>query len=107
MVLCAGAIGSPQLLMLSGIEGPPSRSCKATEIAPQHDLPAVGRNLSDHPMAISLFDASGKDSLFAAEKSIQLVRLLLRRRGLLTSNVGEGAAFLHGPGGELAGPTSS
>ena len=101
VVLCAGAIGSPQLLMLSGIGDP--EELQGHGIAPQHDLPAVGRNLSDHPMAISLFDASGKDSLFAAEKSIQLVRLLLRRRGLLTSNVGEGAAFLRTREG-LAGP---
>jgi choline dehydrogenase len=47
-------------------------------------------------MAISLFDAEGsKDSLFTAEKPIQLLRLLLRRRGMLTSNVGEAAAFVH------------
>jgi choline dehydrogenase len=59
-----------------------------------HDLAGVGSNLSDHPMAISLFDAGGEDSLYAAEKPIQLLRLLLRRRGLLTSNVGEAAAFL-------------
>ena len=57
--------------MLSGIGDP--EELQGHGIAPQHDLPAVGRNLSDHPMAISLFDASGKDSLFAAEKSIQLV----------------------------------
>jgi choline dehydrogenase len=92
VILCAGAIGSPQLLMLSGIGDPDE--LRGHGIDPVHDLPAVGRNLSDHPMAIALFDASGKDSLFAAEKPIQLLRLLLRRRGLLTSNVGEGAAFL-------------
>jgi choline dehydrogenase len=56
----------------------------------------VGRNLSDHCMAIALFDAEGsRDSLFSAEKPIQLLRLLLRRRGMLTSNVGEAAAFVH------------
>ena len=45
-------------------------------------------------MAISLFDAGGKDSLYAAESPKQLLRLLLRRRGMLTSNVGEAAAFV-------------
>jgi choline dehydrogenase len=45
-------------------------------------------------MAIGLWEASVKDSLFAAEKPIQLVKLLLQRRGLLTSNVGEAAAFV-------------
>ncbi|HEY1359761.1 MAG TPA: GMC family oxidoreductase N-terminal domain-containing protein [Thermoleophilaceae bacterium] len=92
VILCAGAIGSPQLLMLSGIG--PAEELRAHGIEATVDLPGVGRNLSDHPLAISLFDAKGKDSLYAAEKPIQLLRLLLRRRGLLTSNVGEGAAFL-------------
>ena len=45
-------------------------------------------------MAIGLFDASGKDSLYAAESPRQLLRLLLRRRGMLTSNIGEAAAFV-------------
>jgi len=92
VILSAGAIGSPQILMLSGIGRPDD--LRAHGIEPLHDLPAVGHNLSDHPMAISLFEASGKDSLYAAEKPIQLLRLLLRRRGLLTSNVAEAAAFL-------------
>jgi choline dehydrogenase len=77
--------------MLSGIG--PADHLRELGIDPLQDLP-VGSNLSDHPMAIALFDAKGKDSLYAAEKPIQLLRLLLRRRGLLTSNVGEGAAFL-------------
>jgi choline dehydrogenase len=45
-------------------------------------------------MAISLFDAGGNESLYAAESPRQLLRLLLRRRGMLTSNVGEAAAFV-------------
>lgn len=45
-------------------------------------------------MAIGLWEASVKDSLFAAEKPMQLVKLLLQRRGLLTSNVGEAAVFV-------------
>jgi choline dehydrogenase-like flavoprotein len=92
VILSAGAIGSPQILMLSGIG--PADHLRRHGIEPRHHIPGVGANLSDHPMAISLFDATGKDSLYAAEKPIQLLRLLLRRRGLLTSNVGEAAAFL-------------
>ena len=83
LILSAGAIGSPQILLVSGV-GP------GGEV---HDLPDVGRNLRDHPMAIMLWNASGKDSLFAAEKPMQLVKLLLQRRGMLTSNVAEAAAF--------------
>ena len=84
LILSAGAIGSPHILLLSGV-GP------AGEV---HDLPEVGRNLREHPMAIMLWNASGKESLFAAEKPAQLVKLLLQRRGMLTSNVGEAAAFV-------------
>jgi choline dehydrogenase len=84
LVLSAGAIGSPHLLLLSGV-GP------GGEVA---NLPEVGRNLREHPMAIMLWNASGKESLFAAEKPAQLVKLLLQRRGMLTSNVGEAAAFV-------------
>lgn len=92
VILCAGAIGSPQLLLLSGI-GPPDE-LREHSIDVVHGQPQVGRNLRDHPMAIGLWEASGKDSLFAAEKPAQLLKLLLQRRGLLTSNVGEAAAFL-------------
>jgi choline dehydrogenase len=46
-------------------------------------------------MAIMLWNASGKESMFAAEKPVQLLKLLLQRRGMLTSNVAEAAAFLH------------
>jgi choline dehydrogenase len=92
VILCAGAIGSPQLLMVSGIG--PAEQLRALGIDVVRDLPDVGRGLEDHCMAIALFDATGKDSLYAAESPRQLLRLLLRRRGMLTSNVGEAAAFI-------------
>jgi choline dehydrogenase-like flavoprotein len=46
IVLSAGAIGSPQLLLLSGIG--PSEQLTRHGIEPVHDLPGVGRNLQDH-----------------------------------------------------------
>jgi choline dehydrogenase len=92
LILCGGAIGSPQLLLLSGV-GPPDE-LHALGIEVVQDAPEVGRNLRDHPMAIGLWEASVKNSLFAAEKPLQLAKLLLQRRGLLTSNVGEAAVFL-------------
>jgi choline dehydrogenase len=46
VILSAGAIGSPQLLQLSGI-GPVS-ILKAAGINVKHDLPGVGNNLQDH-----------------------------------------------------------
>jgi choline dehydrogenase len=46
IVLCAGAVASPQLLLLSGIG--PADQLKRHGIAPVLDLPGVGRNLQDH-----------------------------------------------------------
>ncbi len=46
VIVCAGAIGSPKLLMLSGIG--PADHLKAVGIHPIHDLPGVGSNLQDH-----------------------------------------------------------
>ena len=48
VVLCAGAIHSPCLLMRSGIG--PAASLRALGIAVLHDLPAVGRHFMDHPI---------------------------------------------------------
>jgi choline dehydrogenase len=47
VIVCAGAIGSPRLLMLSGIG--PAGHLKALGISPVADLPGVGENLQDHP----------------------------------------------------------
>ncbi|WP_408871718.1 GMC family oxidoreductase [Gluconacetobacter diazotrophicus] len=46
VILCSGAIGSPKLLLQSGI-GPADELC-ALDIPVMHDLPGVGRNLQDH-----------------------------------------------------------
>ena len=47
--------------------------------------PEVGENLADHLVVVLGFDAP-HDTLFAAEKPLQLVNYLARRRGMLTSN---------------------
>ncbi len=46
-VLCAGAIGTPQIMMLSGI-GPESH-LRGVGVHVSHNLPGVGSNLRDHP----------------------------------------------------------
>ena len=91
MVLCGGAINSPQLLMLSGI-GDRDHLAENGIDTVSHS-PEVGQNLLDHLVAILGFDVAD-DSLFAAEKPKQLISYLLRRRGMLTSNVGEAYGFL-------------
>ena len=48
VVLSAGAVDSPRLLLLSGIG--PAAELEAAGVAVVHDLPGVGRNLHDHPL---------------------------------------------------------
>lgn len=48
VILAAGAIGSPQLLMLSGIG--PARQLRGLGVEVAADLPGVGANLQDHPV---------------------------------------------------------
>jgi choline dehydrogenase len=59
VILSAGAYGSPQTLLLSGIGE--ADELRAAGVAPVHDLPGVGRNLADHPVVINEFDL--KDDL--------------------------------------------
>ncbi|MBJ7338004.1 GMC family oxidoreductase N-terminal domain-containing protein [Mycolicibacterium sp.] len=91
VVLCGGAINSPQLLMLSGI-GDRERLADHGIDEVRH-LPEVGQNLMDHLCVPVGFDAD-EDTLYAAEKPKELVDYLVRRRGMLTSNVGEAYGFV-------------
>ncbi len=50
VIVCAGAIGTPQLLQLSGIG--PADHLRARGIPVIHDLAGVGANLSDHPLGV-------------------------------------------------------
>jgi choline dehydrogenase len=56
VVVSAGAIGSPQLLLLSGIG--PADDLKKLGIAVQADLPGVGQNLHDHLLTFVIHEAS-------------------------------------------------
>lgn len=68
VVLCAGGIASPQLLMLSGIG--PADSLRDLGIPVIKDLPGVGQNLRDHPL-ITL-DLVPKDGVALAGKIPQI-----------------------------------
>ena len=58
IVLSAGGIASPQLLMLSGVG--PAEHLSSLGINVVHDLPGVGQNLRDHPIAMILFRETGE-----------------------------------------------
>lgn len=56
VVLSAGAVDSPRLLLLSGVG--PAAELEAAGVAVVHDLPGVGRNLHDHPQCGVVYEAS-------------------------------------------------
>ncbi|CAL1710566.1 unnamed protein product [Somion occarium] len=56
VILSAGVIGTPQLLLLSGIG--PSAALTSLQITPLVDLPDVGTNLADHPLVPNYFQVS-------------------------------------------------
>jgi choline dehydrogenase-like flavoprotein len=101
VILSAGAICSPQILMLSGI-GPPDH-LGAVGVRARHELPAVGQNLQDHPAVSVLWAVQGEPTLYGADKPRYLAEWLLRRSGPLTSSVAEVVAFVRTRSG-LAAP---
>jgi choline dehydrogenase-like flavoprotein len=89
VLLAAGAYGSPQLLMLSGIG--PADDLKLLQIEVRENLP-VGHNLQDHPVAgITLF--TDVETLLTALKPENIELLQKEGRGPLTSNVAEAGGF--------------
>jgi choline dehydrogenase len=56
VVVTAGAVDSPRLLLLSGVG--PAAELKAAGVQVVHDLPGVGRNLHDHPLCGVVYEAA-------------------------------------------------
>ncbi len=98
VVLSAGALQSPQLLMLSGIG--PGAHLQQHGIAVQHDLPGVGRHLHDHVDVVQVVDTPGVADLFGlslpgAWRVLQgIFEWRAHRRGMLTTNFAEAGGFL-------------
>jgi choline dehydrogenase len=101
VILSAGALSSPQVLMLSGIG--PAGQLRELGIPVEVDLPGVGENLQDHPYLTSVWNVPGGGSLADAESPKALLEYLLRRSGPLTSTVAEAIAFVRSKPG-LAQP---
>ncbi len=92
VVLAAGSIGSPQLLMLSGI-GPPDH-LREVGVPTEAELPGVGENLQDHPYVVCIWESRVGESLYGADKPKALAEWVMRRTGPLTSTVAEAFAFV-------------
>ena len=97
VILSAGAIQSPQLLMLSGIGHKDELNEHGIEV--KHHLPGVGKNLQDHPDFIFGFAVQSLNLIGLTPRGVwRLIREFIRyirfRRGMLTSNFAEGGAFL-------------
>jgi choline dehydrogenase len=97
VILSAGAVNSPQLLLLSGI-GPVEELQRHT-IAVVHELPGVGKNLQDHLDVLVGMRSRTRLGLsfhpLSLARSVKaLLQYLFGRRGELTSNVAECGGFL-------------
>lgn len=96
VILSAGAIGSPQILMLSGIG--PAEDLKGHGIAVRRDLPGVGRNLQDHLQARPVYRTPlstinvETDSLF--KQALIGLQYLVSQTGPMTMAASLGTAFL-------------
>ena len=89
VILSAGAIGTPQILMLSGIG--PADHLQSMGITVKVNLPGVGANMTDHilPFVVALVDKSdsiGDDLWGLAARIVQILQFITTRSGPLTSN---------------------
>jgi choline dehydrogenase-like flavoprotein len=98
VLLAAGALQSPQLLMLSGIG--PGAQLQSHGIAVAHDLPGVGRALHDHVDVVQVLDAPHLKDLFGLSFTgvLNLLKGIVEwrrhRSGMLTTNFAEAGGFL-------------
>ncbi|GAB3658640.1 GMC family oxidoreductase [Ramlibacter alkalitolerans] len=98
VILSAGALQSPQLLMLSGVG--PAAHLRQHGIPLVHDLPGVGRNLHDHVDVVQVIDAPHLTDLFGLSPRglVNAFRGILEwrreRKGLLTTNFAEAGGFI-------------
>ena len=91
VVLAAGAIGTPQLLMLSGIG--PADDLREQGIYVVADLPSVGANLIDHPGVPVLWSTPSVKGLWEHTGNSGYARWRLTHKGPLTSNIAEAGGF--------------
>ena len=98
VIVCGGAFGSPQLLMLSGVG--PAAHLQQMGIPVVHDSPGVGQNLQDHIDYVQNWRVPSSAATFGASVrgGIRITRAILewkrRRTGMICSPIAESGAFL-------------
>jgi choline dehydrogenase len=97
VIVACGAYGSPQLLQLSGIGD--AAALQSVGVAPLIDLPAVGKNLHDHPAASIAVRTANTESYGLSWRTLPrsvfiAAQYLLLRSGPLASNVFEANGFM-------------
>jgi choline dehydrogenase len=101
VVLCGGAVNSPQLLMLSGIG--PAAHLREVGVDVVVDHPGVGQNLHDHPAVPMVWHSRDASDLAEHNNLVNFARAKATGTGPLVSNVGEAGAFFKSRD-ELAAP---
>jgi choline dehydrogenase-like flavoprotein len=98
VLVTAGAVGSPKLLLLSGIG--PAEDLEKLGIGVELDLPGVGKNLHDHPRVDVYYELNGPHSLDRYKKLWGVAALgmqyVLFRNGPCASNLLDGGGFWWG-----------
>ena len=106
VILAAGALQSPQILLLSGIGA--GTELQRVGVPVLHELPGVGRHLHDHLDSIIVVDAPRMQesfglSLGGAVRAVKgIVEWRNRRSGMLTTNYAEAGGFLRSSADEPA-----
>lgn len=102
VIVCSGAIGSPHLLLLSGIG--PAEHLREKGVKVVQDLPGVGQNLQDHMDMFLIYDLTGPHSYDKYKKlhwqAWAGLQYALFRNGPVTSNICEGGLFWYGIEGD-------
>ncbi|KAJ6613935.1 alcohol oxidase [Mycena sp. CBHHK59/15] len=98
IVICCGALGSPQLLLLSGIG--PKEHLQEHGIKAVSDLPGVGAHLQDHVGLPLMYEVPLKHTLHYTENSmlkglLELVKYLIAGKGIMASTVSPMSLFAH------------
>ncbi len=101
VILCAGAVGTPQILMLSGVG--PAEHLRQQGIGVVQDLPGVGQNLNDHPDFVVQYECLKPVTLWPKTRLAGRVaaglQWLLTRRGICASNQFEAVACIRSAAG--------